>query len=86
MQPIPDCYVQATLATDGNRSTVTFCFDQLLWDATESSQFHSNVNAGFNAGDNVNSFALNGSFTSGVLQLSCGGDKGCYTFQVGLDE
>ena len=35
-----------------------------------------------NAGDGVNSFALNGSFSDGVLGLSCGGDQGCYTFQV----
>ena len=35
-----------------------------------------------NAGDGVNSFALNGSFSVGVLGLSCGGDQGCYTFQV----
>ena len=41
-----DC-VQATLATDGNRSTVTLCFDQLLWAGTDSTAFRPYVNSGF---------------------------------------
>lgn len=38
---------QVVLATDGARSVVTLCFDNLIWDATASSNFLQEVNAGF---------------------------------------
>lgn len=62
-----------------NRSFVTFCYDNIVYDAGTAS-VGTHVNAGFNSGTG-NSYSLPGANTAADLNFACGGSNGCYTFR-----
>lgn len=73
---------QVVIATNGLHSFTIFNYEKLTW---PNQNIFKRVQAGFNAGDGVNFYALNESFTDAVVnisEISNVGIKGKWIFRV----